>query len=99
MQAFNLTTPDGEILYAWHILPVALYSKNQKTLLLEPLGLASDAANSRAARLLRDDPESRLVITCKSYFSYLLCQESKARQFMEMQGAFLRGGVPIHIER
>ncbi|MCJ1438751.1 hypothetical protein MMC27_008141 [Xylographa pallens] len=63
VQAFNLTTPDGEVLYAWHILPVSLYSKNQKALLLEPSGLASDASNSRAARLLRDDPESRLVIT------------------------------------
>ncbi|MCJ1391027.1 hypothetical protein MMC18_003888 [Xylographa bjoerkii] len=63
VQTFNLTTPDGEVLYAWHIVPVSLYSKNQKALLLEPLGLASDASNTRAIRLLREDPESRLVIS------------------------------------
>ncbi|MCJ1285969.1 hypothetical protein MMC26_005311 [Xylographa opegraphella] len=63
VQAFNLTTPDEEVLYAWHILPVSLYSKHQKALLLEPSELASDASNSNAVRLLRDDPESRLVIS------------------------------------
>ncbi|MCJ1403662.1 GTP-binding protein of the rab/ypt [Xylographa trunciseda] len=63
VQAFNLTTPDREVLYAWHILPISLYSKNQKELLLEPSGLANDASNTRAARLLREDPESRLVIS------------------------------------
>ncbi|KAI1746908.1 Alpha/Beta hydrolase protein [Xylaria castorea] len=59
---FFLTTPDGESLHAWHILPLELYRQNQKALLAEPLGLALDVKGRLSFKLLRDDPSSLLVL-------------------------------------
>ncbi|KAK5703457.1 hypothetical protein LTR17_022099 [Elasticomyces elasticus] len=59
---FNIKSSDGETLYAWHILPVGLYQKYDKNLLTEPSGLVSDITDRLAFKLLRDDPESLLVI-------------------------------------
>lgn len=65
VQPFRLSTPDGESLYAWHILPVILYFRNERNLVLEPSGVANNATTSKAFRLLKEDPESRLVISCR----------------------------------
>lgn len=62
VRPFNLRTVDGERLYAWHILPVELYRKHEVELRAEPSGSIVDIASSLAFRLLRDDPEARLVI-------------------------------------
>jgi len=62
---FNLTTPDNEVLYAWHVLPLGLYAKNEPTLLREPSGCAVDITKTAAFALLRDDPEARLIISCE----------------------------------
>lgn len=59
---FFLKSPDGERLYAWHILPSELYRKHEDVLLAEPTGLVSDITSTYAFRLLRDDPEARLII-------------------------------------
>lgn len=59
---FFFKSPDGERLYAWHILPIELYRKHEEVLLAEPTGLISDITSTYAFRLLRDDPEARLVI-------------------------------------
>ena len=64
MQPFNISTPDGELLYAWHILPVAVYSKHQGALAKAPEGPPEDVTLSTAFELLVNDPESRLVIYC-----------------------------------
>ncbi|KAJ8127057.1 hypothetical protein O1611_g6580 [Lasiodiplodia mahajangana] len=64
---FFLTTPDGESLHAWHILPLELYRRNQDALSAEPSGLASNIKERLGFKLLRDDPSSLLVL----YFTAL----------------------------
>ncbi|CZT52368.1 uncharacterized protein RSE6_13700 [Rhynchosporium secalis] len=59
---FSITTLDGETLYAWHILPLGLYRKHEAALVAEPLGFALDITSRLSFRLLRNDPEARLVI-------------------------------------
>ncbi|TRX97000.1 hypothetical protein FHL15_002306 [Xylaria flabelliformis] len=59
---FFLTTPDGESLHAWHILPLELYRQNQEALSTEPQGLALDVKKRLSFKLLRDDPSSLLVL-------------------------------------
>ncbi|KAH8773417.1 Alpha/Beta hydrolase protein [Diaporthe sp. PMI_573] len=59
---FALATPDGETLHAWHILPLGLYRRHEQRLLEEPSGPAPDFKQTPAFELLRDDPESLLVL-------------------------------------
>jgi abhydrolase domain-containing protein 12 len=58
----RITAPDGIDLYAWHILPVGLYQKHEHELLAESSGLVPDFTTRLAFKLLREDPEARLVI-------------------------------------
>lgn len=64
MRPFNISTPDGEVLFVWHILPVALYTKHESFLSQESVGLAENIEQSLAFKLLATDPESRLIIYC-----------------------------------
>lgn len=59
---FALDTPDGETLHAWHILPLGLYRRHEERILEEPSGLAPNFQQRLAFELLRDDPESLLVL-------------------------------------
>ncbi|KAL4948674.1 Alpha/Beta hydrolase protein [Aspergillus filifer] len=59
---FSIRTTDNEELYAWHILPIELYRKNELSLTAEPTGFVSNITSRHAFHLLRDDPEARLVI-------------------------------------
>ncbi|KAK3379640.1 abhydrolase domain-containing protein 12 [Lasiosphaeria ovina] len=61
---FTLDTADGERLHAWHVLPPGLYHEHEAQLCAEPAGLAngSEIARRLAFRLLRDDPDSLLVL-------------------------------------
>ncbi|KAF2791676.1 alpha/beta-hydrolase [Melanomma pulvis-pyrius CBS 109.77] len=59
---FHLSTPDGETLHAWHILPLETYREHQKDLRNEPTGLCSDITKSLSFKLLKDDPSAQLVI-------------------------------------
>lgn len=59
---FHLTTPDGETLHAWHVLPLELYRKHQEELRDEPTGLCSDIKERVSFNLLKDDPTAQLVI-------------------------------------
>ncbi|KAI1198090.1 Alpha/Beta hydrolase protein [Nemania serpens] len=59
---FFLTTPDGESLHAWHILPLELYRLNQDALLAEPRGLALDVRERLGFKLLRGDASSLLLL-------------------------------------
>jgi abhydrolase domain-containing protein 12 len=59
---FHIRTPDGETLYAWHILPIELYRRHELALVAEPAGLVSDIMSRLAVKLLRDDPDARLVL-------------------------------------
>ena len=71
---FSLKTCDGETLYAWHILPLSLYSQHEASLIesVEGGGFCSDITETENFRLLREDPDSKLIISCKN--SLLLCQ-------------------------
>ncbi|KAI0882387.1 alpha/beta-hydrolase [Annulohypoxylon maeteangense] len=59
---FSLTTPDGEHLYAWHILPLPTYIKHENTLHVQKPGFSKDITKTESFKLLRNDPEGRLVI-------------------------------------
>ena len=59
---FFISSHDGEKLHAWHILPLGLYRRHQDELLAQPSGLNHVITSSLAFKLLRDDPEARLVI-------------------------------------
>lgn len=69
VQPFCLSTPDGEKLNAWHILPLAVYAKNEDVLLDEATGLSPDITQTQAFKLLSTDRQSRLVINCPLYVS------------------------------
>ena len=62
---FNFSTPDGELLYAWHILPLGLYAKHESEILQEQSGCIEDITVTKAFRLLKDDPDSLLIINCE----------------------------------
>ncbi|TVY44422.1 Monoacylglycerol lipase ABHD12 [Lachnellula cervina] len=59
---FSITVSDGEALYAWHVLPLELYREHEASLIDEPSGFVSNITSSLAFKLLRDDPEARLVL-------------------------------------
>jgi abhydrolase domain-containing protein 12 len=59
---FLLPTADGETLHAWHILPLGLYQKHEADLTAEPAGLAPSITDRLSFKLLRDDPQSLLVL-------------------------------------
>ena len=59
---FSIKSSTGEALYAWHILPVELYRQHETTLIAEPSGFASNIIDRFAFKLLRDDPDARLII-------------------------------------
>lgn len=59
---FNIKSAESEILYAWHILPIGLYRKHESDLVAESAGLVGDITSRLSFRLLRDDPEARLVV-------------------------------------
>ncbi|KAL8704814.1 MAG: hypothetical protein Q9201_002046 [Fulgogasparrea decipioides] len=59
---FTIESSEGEALYAWHILPIGLYRQHESALLAEPAGFVSDFKSRVSFNLLRDDPETRLII-------------------------------------
>ena len=59
---FSIETSGGEALYAWHILPVELYRKHESALIAEPSGFVLDITSRLAFKLLRIDPDARLIL-------------------------------------
>lgn len=59
---FALQTPDGEQLHAWHILPLGLYQQHEEQLVREPAGKAHDITQRLCFKLLKEDPDSLLVL-------------------------------------
>lgn len=59
---FAINSLTGEKLFAWHILPIGLYRQHEAALIVEPSGVAGDITSSLAFKLLRDDPDARLII-------------------------------------
>ncbi|KAK6340908.1 hypothetical protein TWF696_009221 [Orbilia brochopaga] len=59
---FYLTTPDNERLFAWHILPQAVYARHRDELLRRDVGLVEDITQTLGFRLLKEDKEARLLV-------------------------------------
>ncbi|KAK8121727.1 hypothetical protein PG984_010397 [Apiospora sp. TS-2023a] len=59
---FPIQTSDGETLYAWHILPLQAYLKNEDKLQAQPAGFVEDVTSTESFRMLREDPDARLVV-------------------------------------
>ncbi|GAB7338300.1 hypothetical protein MBLNU457_4616t1 [Dothideomycetes sp. NU457] len=53
---FNISTPDGETLFAWHVLPLDIYALHQETLTTSPPTLSTRLS------LIKNDPDARIVI-------------------------------------
>jgi hypothetical protein len=64
---FSIETADGESLYAWHIMPLPTYLKNEDKLQAEPHGFVKDFTSTESFKVLRKDPNARLVIICKLF--------------------------------
>ncbi|KAI1419617.1 Alpha/Beta hydrolase protein [Xylaria sp. FL1777] len=59
---FTLTS-DNESLYAWHILPLRLVLEHEDRLRVAPAGYSDDITASESFKILKDDPDARLVIS------------------------------------
>ncbi|KAK3496145.1 Alpha/Beta hydrolase protein [Neurospora crassa] len=64
---FPLHTLDSQTLYAWHILPLGLYVRHESALAAQDRssnggGYVPDITTTVNFKLLRDDPEARLVL-------------------------------------
>ncbi|ROV96543.1 hypothetical protein VMCG_07750 [Cytospora schulzeri] len=63
---FRIPTEDHVSLHAWHVLPLGVYRRNYEELLhqkaLGAIGEDADYTSTLNFRLLRDDPEARLII-------------------------------------
>ena len=59
---FSIRSSFGGTLYAWHILPIELYRQHESALIAEPSGFVSDIMSRVAFKLLREDPDARLII-------------------------------------
>jgi len=59
---FNITTPDSETIYAWHMLPLRTYGLHEDQLIKEPAGVRSDFRETLAFKVLQQDPEARVII-------------------------------------
>lgn len=64
---FFLDTPDGESVYIWHIAPLPLYLQHEDQLSSQPPGVASDITSSETFKLLKQDPEAKVIITRMYY--------------------------------
>jgi abhydrolase domain-containing protein 12 len=60
---FFLQTPDAETIYAWHIMPLPLYLQHESTLSIqEPASSSKNFTTTDSFRLLKEDPDARLVL-------------------------------------
>ncbi|KAK9773188.1 hypothetical protein SCAR479_10105 [Seiridium cardinale] len=57
----QIATRDGVLLHAWHVLPHAVYVEHQENLFQRNTP-SLDVQRTPSLRLLRDDPEARLVL-------------------------------------
>lgn len=63
---FKLSTPDGETIYAWHVLPLRLYARHEESISSsrEP-GLCEDVKTTESFRLLKEDPDAKVIVCRK----------------------------------
>jgi hypothetical protein len=61
---FRIPTKDGERLFAWLITPLGLYAKYAEEFLAEKTARYGEIEDRMSFRLLRENPEARLLIYC-----------------------------------
>ncbi|KAK2596832.1 hypothetical protein N8I77_012723 [Diaporthe amygdali] len=77
---FTLEAPDGPALYCWHILPLSVYTPNEAVLSrASPVPLEKHVS-SEAFRLLRDDPDARLILSFHGNAGHI-AQNTRAPQY------------------
>lgn len=60
-------TPDNETLYGWHLMPLHLCHEHEKELMENPpSGPAADYTETSAFKILANDPNARVVVSCMS---------------------------------
>ncbi len=59
---FSINTSTGDLLYSWHVLPVELYRQHEAALIAEASNFVLDVTSRLAFKLLRDDPDARLIL-------------------------------------
>lgn len=59
---YSIRPSSGGTLYAWHILPVELYRQHESALIAETPGFVVDVTSRLGFKLLRDDPDARLIL-------------------------------------
>jgi abhydrolase domain-containing protein 12 len=62
---FFLPTPDGERIFAWHVLPLGTLMEHRDELVTQETGLVEKPLETKNLKLLMEDPEARLVIFCE----------------------------------
>jgi abhydrolase domain-containing protein 12 len=65
---FAITTPDGQTLYAWHVLPLDIYIRNAESLseIEHPQGPVEDFTKTLPFELLSStSTPARVVINCE----------------------------------
>jgi len=72
-------------------MPLGLYAKHESEILQQPSGLADDITQTTAFRLLRDDPDSRLIINCE-YIQYILDLSSNRANRIKFTGYVIMSG-------
>lgn len=60
---FRIPTKDGERLFAWLVAPTGVYSRHVRAF-IEETPAQGDIERKQAFKLLKQDPEARLVIYC-----------------------------------
>ena len=59
---FSIKSSTGGLLYAWHVLRIELYCQHETALVAELPGYVLDVQLRLTLKLLRDDPDARMVI-------------------------------------
>ncbi|KAF6823245.1 abhydrolase domain-containing protein [Colletotrichum musicola] len=62
---FSLNTPDGVNLYAWHVMPLPAYLKEEERFSSQKSGFCGEITETESFRALRDDPDARVVLSCE----------------------------------
>ncbi|KAG8163506.1 hypothetical protein KVR01_006803 [Diaporthe batatas] len=77
---FTLQAPDGPALYCWHILPLSVYLRKEADLSRASPVPLDKHASSEAFRLLRDDPDARLILSFHGNAGHV-AQNTRAPQY------------------
>lgn len=75
MTPFTITTPDGQTLYAWHVLPLDAYIRNAESLsaIERPQGPVEDFTKTLPFELLSStSTPARVVINCELFLDRII---------------------------